>query len=90
MLREVEYIKTCRYKVNTEWPTFGFPPNQRSIHLRRNGGLIVMDYCLGDEERVIGQDKGYDQPTDLVAGEPAYESNQRRYIDAHLWIYLPL
>jgi hypothetical protein len=21
-----------------------------------------------------------------VAGEPAYESNQRRYIDAHLWI----
>ena len=25
-----------------------------------------------------------------MAGEPAYESNQRRYIDAHLWIYLPL
>jgi hypothetical protein len=45
-----------------------------------------MDYCSGDEEGVSGQDKGYEQPTELVAGEPAYESNQRRYIDAHLWI----
>jgi hypothetical protein len=60
------------------------------IHLHRNGGILLWTIVLGDEERVSGQDKDYEQPTELVAGKPAYESNQRRYIDAHLWVYLPL
>ena len=33
---------------------------------------------------------GHKQSTELVAAKPAYESDQRRYIDVHLWIYLPL
>jgi hypothetical protein len=90
MLREWSTLRLADTRLILNDLQSGFYPTRDRFIFIRNGGLVVMDYCSGDEDGVSGQDKSYEQPTELLAGEPAYESNQRRYFDVHLWIHLPL